>query len=369
MIVDSRERTFLSLEHEEPDRVPVDCWFSSGMKTKLGNCLNMSYEQFLDQNDVDLRYIQGPRYIGPQLTGSDNSSEIDIWGVPRRQVRMHLQDETGEYTESYKEVIRSPLHHADSEEEILEYHHWPSADWFDYSVIEEQCRKVRDSGRIVVFMGDRLNRLAQLKPALYLRGSEQVFVDLAINAEIARALFKRIKAFYLEYGRRILEAAKGKIDILCTGDDFGAQNGTLISLSMWIDFLKEGFEEYIKLGKAYGAYVMHHSCGSVYSLIPAMINSNLDILQSLQPEVADMNPKTLKDEFGDKLSFQGGVSIQKVLPHGTPADVREHVKTLLEIMAPDGGYIASTSHNIQADTPLSNLEALFGAYRKFGWYR
>lgn len=369
MIVDSRERTFLSLEHQEPDRVPVDCWFSSGMKTKLENCRNMPYEQFLDQNDVDLRYIQGPRYIGPQLIGSDNASETDIWGVPRRQVRIHLQDETGDYIESYKEVIGSPLQHAHSVEEIFEYHHWPSADWFDYSVIEEQCRKVRDSGRIVVFMGDRLNRFAQLKPALYLRGFEQVFVDLSINAEIARALFQRIKAFYLEYGRRILESAQGKIDILCTGDDFGAQNGPLISLSMWIDFLKEGFEEYVKLGKAYGAYVMHHSCGSVYSLIPAMINSNLDILQSLQPEVADMNPKTLKDEFGDKLSFQGGVSIQKVLPHGTPAEVREHVRTLLEIMAPGGGYIASTSHNIQADTPLPNLEAMFAAYREFGWYR
>lgn len=367
--MDSRERTFLSLEHEEPDRVPVDCWFSSAMKTKLEANLNTSYERFLDQNDVDLRYIEGPRYIGPQLSGYDNTSKIDIWGVPRRQVQIHLKDKIGEYTETYKEVTFSPLQYADSVEEVLEYDHWPSADWFDYSVIEEQCRKIRDAGRVVVFMGDRLNRLAQLKPAFYLRGFEQVFVDMKENTEIVRVLFQGIAAFYLEYGRRILEAAKGKIDILCTGDDFGAQDGPFLSLSMWINFLKKGFEEYIKLGKAHGAYVMHHTCGSVYSLIPEMINCNLDILQSLQPEVTGMNPKILKDEFGDRLSFQGGVSIQKVLPHGSPADVREHVKMLLEIMAPQGGYIACTSHNIQADTPLCNLEALFETYRKFGWYR
>ena len=137
---------------------------------------------------------------------------------------------------------------------------------------------------------------------------------------------------------------------------------------MWIDFLKNGFEDYIKLGKAYNTYVMHHTCGSVYSLIPDMIDSNLDILQSLQPEAADMDPNVLKEEFGHRLSFQGGISIQKVLPHGSPADVTEHVKTLFERMAPKGGYIACTSHNIQADTPLCNVEALFEAYKKYGRY-
>lgn len=366
--MDSRERTFLSLEHEEPDRVPVDCWFSPAMKTKLENSLNISYEQFLDQNNIDLRYIEGPSYIGPPLAAGYNASEIDIWGVFRKKVQIHLKDETGEYTETYKEVTCSPLQHADSVEEILEYPHWPSADWFDYSKVEKQCRQIRDAGRVVVFMGDRLNRLAQLKPAFYLRGFEQVFIDMMENHEIARALFKQIADFYLEYGLRILEAAKGKIDILCTGDDFGAQNGPLLSLSMWIGFLKKGFENYIKLGKAYNTYVMHHTCGSVYSLIPDMIDSNLDILQSLQPEAADMDPKILKEEFGHRLSFQGGISIQKVLPHGSPADVTEHVKVLFERMAPKGGYIACTSHNIQADTPLSNIEALFEAYKKYSRY-
>jgi uroporphyrinogen decarboxylase len=129
------------------------------------------------------------------------------------------------------------------------------------------------------------------------------------NPEIANTIFSRIASFYLEYGRRILEAGKGKVDILCTGDDFGGQNSTLLSPSLWIDFLKKGFKEYIRLGKAFDAYIMHHTCGSVYPLIPEMIDCDLDILQSLQPEAAKMDPKVLKKEFGNRLSFQGGISI------------------------------------------------------------
>jgi uroporphyrinogen decarboxylase len=330
--------------------------------------MKLSEEQFLDRYDVDLRYIRGPDYIGPQLAGESGALDIDIWGVPRTQVEIQERDESGEFSESYKEVVRSPLREVNSIEEILGYDHWPSADWFDYSTIEQQCLNIRDAGRVVVFMGDRLNRLAQLKPACYLRGFEHVCVDMAEHPELARALFRKISEFYLEYGHRILEAGKGNIDILYTGDDFGSQDAPLISLSMWREFLKPGFEEFFKLGKHHGSYIMHHTCGSVSELIPDIIECKLDILQSLQPEAAKMDPQDLKREFGDRLCFHGGISIQKILPLGSGEEVRRHVKTVLEAMSPGGGYIAGTSHNIQVDTPLDNLLALFESYREFGRY-
>jgi uroporphyrinogen decarboxylase len=366
--LDSRERTFLALQHQQPDRVPVDCWISSAMREKVNRNQNIRYDQFLDQNDIDLRYIPGPHYIGPAPKTSSNSVDIDIWGVTRKLTHVHLTGEEGDYTESYKQVIQSPLQDARSVEEILEYDHWPSPEWFDYEVIEQQCLKIKDAGRVVVFMGDRLNRIAQLKPACYLRGFEQVFIDMVENPEIARALFRKISDFYMEYGRRILAAAKGHIDILCTGDDFGTQNAPLISLPMWRDFLKPGFKDFIKLGKEHGSYVMHHTCGSVFPLIPDMIECELDILQSLQPEAANMEPCFLKELYGDRLCFQGGISIQNILPHGSPEDVRRHVQEVMEAMSPGGGYIACTSHNIQADTSIRNLDALFKAYRDFGRY-
>ena len=366
--MDSRERTFLALEHQEPDRVPIDCWLSSGMKKKIEMGLKISYEQFLDVHDVDFRYIEGPHYSGPGLNTAEENIERDIWGVPRSRVNLTVDNGVEHYAESYKEVLRSPLQHLSSPEEILNYDHWPSPDWFDYNDIEDQCRRTKEQGRVVVFMGDRLNRFAQLKPAMYLRGYEQILIDMIENPEIANTIFSRIASFYLEYGRRILEAGRGNIDILCTGDDFGGQNGPLLSPSLWLDFLKQGFKEYIQLGKAFDVYTMHHTCGSVYSLIPEMIDCDLDILQSLQPEAAKMDPKVLKKEFGNHLSFQGGISIQKVLPYGSVAEVRDHVRLILKALAPGGGYIACTSHNIQADTPLANVKALFEAYHDFGSY-
>jgi uroporphyrinogen decarboxylase len=167
----------------------------------------------------------------------------------------------------------------------------------------------------------------------------------------------------------VLEAAGGMIDILCTGDDFGAQNATLISPTMWDSFVQEGFRDYIALGHHFGTHVMHHSCGSVHALLPRMIDCGLDILQSIQPEAAGMNPGDLKRHYGSRISFQGGVSIQSILPHGTPDAIRRHVLRLLAEMAPGGGYIAGTSHNIQVDTPLPNIEALYRSFREFGVYQ
>jgi uroporphyrinogen decarboxylase len=365
--MDSRERTLLAIEHQEPDRVPLDCWLSSGTQQKIKLQMGKSFNDFLDYYDVDLRYIDGPVYIGPELKAGSNV-ETDIWGVPRRPIILSLNDSTGVWSETYKEVSESPLQKCSTVEEINEYARWPSADWFDYSSIEKQCDEVRDKGRVVVFMGDRLNRFAQLKPAMYLRGVEQILMDMAMDPDMARSIFGKIEEFYLDYGNRLLEASKGKIDIVCTGDDFGSQQNMLISPQMWKSLLGKGFSHYIELGKAYGARVMHHTCGSVHNIIEEMIEYGLDILQSIQPEALNMDPGVLKNEFGGRISFQGGISIQKVLPFGKPEDVEKHVKYVFEKMMPGGGYIACTAHNIQADTTIDNIKALFGAYHKYGSY-
>jgi len=217
-------------------------------------------------------------------------------------------------------------------------------------------------------MGDRLNRIAQLKPAMYLRGIEGILVDMSLSPEIAKAIFSHIRGFYCSYAERIFDAAKGKLDILLTGDDFGGQNGPLLSPRMWTDFLGQGFADYVELAKSYDVRVMHHTCGSVRPLIPLMLERGLDILQSLQPEASDMDPWELKAEFGDRLAFHGGISIQRTLPFGTPEDVRSEVRDRVEALASGGGYILCTAHNIQADTPLENVQALLRAYKDLGRY-
>jgi len=113
---------------------------------------------------------------------------------------------------------------------------------------------------------------------------------------------------------------------------------------------------------------MYHTCGDVYQLIPDFIECGLDCLQSLQPLATNMDIKKLKMEFGKDLSFQGAMDIQKILPLGTPDEVNQMVKYACESAKAGGGYIISTSHAIQPDTPIENVAALFEAYHEHGVY-
>ena len=347
------------LSGREGDRIPVDFWASRGLRERLPGETGLSFEAFLDEHDVDLRYIEGPEYVGPPLPEG-----VDIWGVGRRTVE--VQTPLG--VEYYQEVVSSPLAAAASVDEVESYDGWPAAEWFRYDVVERQCKGILEEGRVVVFMGDRLNRIAQLKPAMYIRGMEQIYIDMAADPDVAKAVFAKVRAFYSEYLRRILEAAGGGIDIVLTGDDFGGQNGPLIAPEMWDGFLRDGFAEYISIISQFAARSMHHTCGSVIDIIPRMIECGLDVLQSLQPEAAGMEPEALKDRFGGKLSFQGGVSIQKTMPFGSRDEVSRQVKTLADTLGAGGGYIFGTAHNIQADTPLENVKALLAAYSEYGRY-
>jgi len=364
--MDSRERVKKCLRHQQPDRVPIDFWASKEIKAKLMRYYDVTcLEPVLQRFGVDFRYIEGPAYVGPPLAVNADGSSADHFGVPRRL--MHYGE--GENYGTYNEVSSYPLAQAQSVDEIESYPKWPKPDWFDYNTVREQARRARATGKVVIFMGDRLNRCAQLKPAMYLRGVEQILVDLYINPEIAAAIFRRLADFYSEYARRTLEAAEGNVDILFTGDDFGMQQNTLLPPSKWREFLRDGFKRYIDIGHQSGCKVAHHTCGYVKPLIPDFIECGLDILNPLQPEVRGLDLRAIKKEFGDRISFHGGISIQRTMPYGTAEDVRDEVRQRVDALARDGGYILCTAHDIQADTPTVNIAALFAAYREFGSIR
>ena len=363
--MDARRRVALALDHKEPDRVPIDYWATDAVTQRLLDHFGFSSrEEILQHFDVDFRYIDGPEYVGPESRVHEDGSVEDHWGVPRVRVEVG----SAGMTSSYREVLNFPLKGATSVEEIRDYPKWPSPDWFDYDCVGDQVAEARRTGKVVVFMGDRMNRCAQLKPAMYLRGIDQIFLDLGLAPEIAEHLFGRITEFYLEYARRTFEAAGGGIDLFMTGDDFGTQKGPFVSPAMWRRFLRPGFQAFVELGHRYGAKVAHHSCGSIKALIPDLIDCGLDVLNPLQPDVKDMDHAELKRSFGRQLSFHGSMSIQRTLPFGTPDDVRNEVSKRVETLAPGGGFIFCTAHNIQADTPTENIEALFEAYRTMGRY-
>jgi uroporphyrinogen decarboxylase len=360
-----RERTIKAINFEEADRVPIDNWMVPEIKTR---CMEYwgceSEEELLAFLGVDIRDNYGPSYVGQQFRKFDDGTVADLWGVRRKTV---TYGKGTPYEGTFKEVAWSPLEHMTTVEEIDSYEHWPSPTWWDYSKMKDECAKCHPQ-YFVLNKGDRLDRTAQLKPMMYLRGIQQTFIDLAANPSIVECIRDHIVNYFLDYNPKVFEAGGGEIDMFMMGDDMGGQRGPLVSPAMWKRYFADGFRTYCDIAHKFGLKVMYHTCGDVYSLIPLFIENGIDCLQSLQPRATNMDIKRLKQEFGKHLSFQGAMDIQQVLPLGTPEDVRNMVKYAMDNAKKGGGYIICTAHNIQADTPIENVVALFEAYHEYGVY-
>jgi len=352
-----------ALDHREPDRLPRDLWAGAEVSLRLQQHFGQANRDgLMDRWGADLRYVEGPSYVGQQFRTHQDGSIEDLWGV-RRETK-HLAH--GPYAWQYRHVKVSPLADMTTAAQIDTYDHWPSADWWDYSTITADCD--RYASYAIVNAGDRLDRTAQLKPMMYLRGMEQTYVDLALNPQITDAIIAHIRDYFLQYNRLVFQAAQGKLDIFMMGDDFGTQTGPMMSVDTWRRFFKDGFRAYIELAHEYGLKVMHHTCGSVVELIPDFIECGLDILQSLQPRARGMDLAFLKREYGRDLCFHGGVDIQHTLVNGSADEIRQMVRRLARNGKPDGGYIISTAHNIPPETPTDNILTLLSAYDEFAAY-
>jgi uroporphyrinogen decarboxylase len=360
-----RERALKAINFEEADRVTIDNWMVPEIKKRCmeyWGCENE--EELLAFLGVDVRDNYGPSYVGQEFKEFDDGTVADLWGVRRRQV---IYGKGTSHEGIFKEVSWSPLEHMTTVEEMEAYEGWPSPDWWDYSKMKEDCAYWHPQ-YFVLNKGDRLDRTAQLKPMMYLRGIQQTFIDLAQNPKIVEFIRDRVVNYFVEYNPKVFEAADGEVDMFMMGDDVGGQRGPLLSPEMWRRYFKDGFRTYVDIAHKYGLKVMYHTCGDVYALIPDFIDCGLDMLQSLQTQATNMDIKRLKQEFGKDLSFQGGMDIQQVLPLGTPDDVREMVKYAADNAKPGGGYFFGTAHNIQADTDMQNVVALFEAYHEYGVY-
>ncbi len=363
-----RDRVLAALRHDQADRIPVDYWADREVTERLVRHYGVAdKEALLRLLGVDLRYVMGPSFVGLQMRVHDDGLVEDHWGVLRKAMTVQGTDRTGRpWTWTYQHVHRSPLQDATTVQEIERYAHWPSADQWNYDTVRQECEAAGQSGCAVVNGGDRLDRTAQLKPAMYLRGTEQFLSDLLLEPAIAECILEHIADYYLTYNERVFQAAQGTIDIFFMGDDMGTQTGLWVSPKLYRKFFKERFRKFNDLAHKYGMKTMYHSCGNVTKLIPDFIDCGLDVLQSLQPAAMDL--QLLKREYGRDLAFQGGVDIQEMMPKGTPSDVAEHVRQRASMLGAGGGYIFGTAHNLLPDVPTENAVALFDAYREYGRY-
>lgn len=363
----SKERVLSAVNHQEPDRVPSDYWGTPEVTNELTRYLKVrNSEELLTKLRVDIRYVKpayGKGEFKEQPDGSlqrtrKDGKYVDIWGVVRRKILWSKG--------SYLELEESPLGKAETAKEIEDYS-FPNPNEFDYLSVKTASRAHKDYG--VICTGDRLTtRSSVFKLAMYLRGMDKLLMDLSLNPHLAETLVNKLLQFHLEHNQRIFEAAGKEIDIFMIGDDFGTQNGPLISLSMFRRFFKPALQELFQLAKKFDLKLMLHSCGGIRTLIPDLIGLGLDILNPIQPEARGMEPEELEREFGRDLCFHGSLDVQKSLPSASREEVRAAVKTSCQVLGRNGGLILAPTHNFQRDIPLRNILALYEAVAEYGRY-
>jgi uroporphyrinogen decarboxylase len=362
--MNSQERVLTAMAHQEPDKVPVDYWAVPEVNEILLKKFGVEKENdLLNRLEVDLRYVK-PSYTGSEFKEQPDGSLhrklrdeifLDIWGVKRKKVNWGRG--------SYLEVIESPLRDAGNVKEI-EDNTWPRVEDFDYQSISRQCSKYKDLA--IILTGDRLTtRASVFKLAMYLRGMDKFLMDLVLSPRLVEALVATLLEFHLEHNRRIFEAAAKEIDIFMLGDDFGSENGLLVSPPTFRKFFKPALQCLIDLAKKFNLKTMLHCCGGVRELIPDFIEMGLDILNPTQIWAKGMDPEDLKREFGKDICFHGSIDIQKELPFRTPDEIKKIVKSRIKILGKNGGFILAPSHNLQPDIPVDNIIAMYEAEREY----
>lgn len=353
----SKDRVLVAFAHCEPDRVPIDYLANPGIDLRLKQHFGLDAtddEGLLQALRVDFRYLSWPPYTGPALHPDLPGRTVDIWGIHRRWI----EHDSGGYWDYCDFPIK------DATLEAVQAWPFPSPDDFDYSAVPEFCKQY--AGYCLVAgnagVGDIINSTGMV------RTMEQVLVDLMTDDPVGLTYVDRKAAVMLEVTSRVLEAGKGLIDILYLGEDLGTQIGPMISKKLFRKHIRPRLQQYVDLAKVHNIPVMFHSCGSSSWAFDDFYEMGIRIIDTLQPEAANMEPSYLKRTFGDRLAFHGCITTGGAVAYGTVEDTIADVCHTLEVMKPGGGYALCPSHQLQDNSPTENVLAMYAAAHQFGQY-
>lgn len=344
-----RERVLASLARQGYDRIPVKHEGTPEVNRALIAHFGLSnLEQLLRVLGDDFRYVSLP-YIGPELRTFPDGSVEGYWG----ERYIYSGFDGGQFLES----VFQPFAGIETLDK-LDRTHFPTPDWFDYSTVKEQAKRLREDGFAVCFgtAGDMdfINSIARA------RGMGEVLMDLATDNEVYLEIMSARFRFYFEQHERVLQAADGLIDIAHIGEDLGNQKGPMIGPRIFERHFAPKFKAYFDMVHSYGAKTMMHMCGCVEKFLPRMIELGLDIEDVVQPTTPKMDIAYLQEHYGEKLTFCGTVCVQSTLPWGSEEDVIREVARRLELF-PKGGLFLGPTHAIQVGTPVTNVVAMYRA--------
>jgi len=374
-----RERTLAALDHKEPDRVPLDF---GGRTTTIHLFAHQALMQHLGLSGPQPRLRSYHTYLvepDPQLLQRFERASTVFFSRPPSDYVFKIDPVTNTYVDEwgtkyymppdgyYYDIQSTPLATAESEADLQKYP-WPNPkDPSRVAGLAAEIKAAYDAREKVIMMCTATLGLWEM--SWYLLGFEQAYVNLAANQPFMEALTERMLEWQMAYWDMVLGEVGPYIDLVQIGEDLGSQHGPLMAPATFrriykprmrrlVDFIKQRTKARIYL----------HSCGSIYRMIPDLIEVGIEVLNPVQVNAAEMDSARLKREFGKDLTFWGGGCDPVVLQTGTPTEVRDDVKRRIHDLAPGGGFVFGSVHNIQANVPPANIVAMFEAAQEFGGY-
>ena len=356
-ISEHKRRFYDAISHRVPDRVPINYLATQRTDESLRNYLKIDGEsELLDALGCDFYFLSVR-----DISQNESSDTIRADGKPPHPPDTRVcpfgityRRSVGTWKFSADEVIGHPLESAQSEKEILA-HPMPDVGIFNFDSLIAECE--RNSNRVTI--GGFWS--AVFGNAYRLMGYENFLLNMALRPVLTKTLVHRLTDFYLELNDRLFTTLNGKLDIYFIGNDFGTQNGPMFRREMWLEHFMTPYSRLVSLAKSHRVFTMAHSCGSIANILPDLIEAGIDIIDPVQTTAEDMDPQSLKERFGDRLTFHGAIDTQHVLPSYTVDEVKRHVAEQISVLGFDGGYILAPCNNIQSDTPPKNIVAMYEA--------
>lgn len=377
MALSHRERVIKALRHEEPDRVPMDLGGTVNSSIHVAAYQKLKAHFGVEAEDTILHKFQQAVFVHePILQALDIDFRVVAPGSPDSRPDIPVgkdgyQDEFGVIRRKpagslYYDLVKSPLAGNISIQDIVNFP-WPDpADPGYVRGLRDRLLHYKQNTDYAVVL--RLSSIF-VHTTQFIRGFEDWFADLAVDQKLAAALFDAATEHSTALAVEMLKVGGDLADVVAISDDLGFQSGPIISPEMYRRLFKPRHKRFFDTVKKHtNAFIHFHSCGSIYPLLDDLIDLGVDVIHPVQVAAKDMDSGKLAAEYGDRLSFWGGVDTQRVLPHGTPEEVKAEVQRRIRDLAPGGGYILGAVHNIQYGVPVENIIAMYEAGREYGQY-